>query len=208
MALNWVSQIVSNIKVFLICIGNWFFTIANLMKNIFNSKNRIFVNSLWYFFVIIFLGQLGPIIGYAVVFWDSGPIVVKIQDSAGKAELLTCATAILAGGAFFLIREYNSYSQIRNRNLKSWIILWTAFLGLVCILATAKLLANPGLSNDRQSYIHWGLYSLTLLTSFSLWLMEEMQGTAVEEVQKLEKGAVEMTKKSADSDSLDNGVKL
>ncbi len=177
------------------------------VRNIFSSHSRIFLNICWYLFIIVFIGQLGPLIGYASAFWNGKDVLVTIQESAGKAELLTCATAILAGGTFFLVREYNSPQQINNRGMKSFLILLSALLGLLCIGLTAQLLTKNGFENNKQKIVHWILYFFALLMAFLLWIFEELQGTADQEMKKISQDVSDLTEKSRDNEKI-NGVKV
>lgn len=159
-----------------------------------NKKRAL--NTAWFFFIVVGMGQLGPFIGYAAAYWGDRSVIDAIQSSAGKAELLTCATAILAGGTFFLVKEYNSPGNIENRFIKSFALLWAAVLGLLCILTTAQLLTTPGFTSDKQSWIHWILYLLAIITAFLLWLLEEMQGSAQQAVQQIAAEAGSLTEKA------------
>lgn len=170
-----------------------------------NKKRAL--NTAWFFFIVVAMGQLGPFIGYAAAYWSDKSVIDAIQVSAGKAELLTCATAILAGGTFFLVKEYNSPGNIENRFLKSFALLWAAILGLLCILTTAQLLTTPGFASDKQSWVHWILYILAIITAFLLWLLEEMQGSAQHAVQMIAAEAETLTEK-ARAESTAAGLKI
>ena len=71
----------------------------------FKSKGKQALNAFWYIFIILIIGQIGPIIGYAKAIWSGSPVLQKIDESAARGELLTCAIAILAAGTYFLIKE-------------------------------------------------------------------------------------------------------
>jgi amino acid transporter len=165
------------------------------------------IDTCWYFFIIIVVGQLGPLIVYATAVWNGTPVVEKIQESAGKAELLTCATAILAAGVFFLIREYNSAEKIRDREIKSLALLWAAVLGLLCVLATVQLLAKNGFTSPLQSWIHWVLYGLTMATAWGFWLLEESQEPAAKEIAAIVKEANNLTA-HGDKTTTSTGMKI
>lgn len=165
-----------------------------LILNPLNKKRAL--NAAWFCFIVVAMGQLGPFIVYAAAYWSNKSVIMAIQESAGRAELLTCATSILAGGTFFLAKEYNSPGSIDNRFLKSFALLWSAILGLFCILTTAQLLTTPGFATEKQSWIHWILYVLAIITAFLLWLLEEMQGTAQQAVQMIATEADNLTEKS------------
>lgn len=167
----------------------------------------VWLDGVWYVFIIVFLGQLGPIIGYLSAFWSGKNVLDGIQESAGKAELISCATAILAGGTFFLVKEYNSSQEIRERKTKSVLILLSAVLGLACIGITAQLLAQPGLGSTTQKVTHWIIYVSALIMAFVLWIFEEWQGTAAEEVKKIEDDAKDLTAKSKNLSEVD-GMKV
>lgn len=187
-----------------------FLTIAwnRFGKMVFNPLNKKrTLNAAWFFFIVVGMGQLGPFIGYAAAYWSDKSVVDSIQVSAGKAELLTCATAILAGGIFFLVKEYNSPGNIENRFLKSFALLWSAILGLLCILTTAQLLTTPGFSSIKQSWVHWILYFVAIVTAFLLWLLEEMQGSAQHAVQMIAAEAEDLTEK-ARSEKTAEGLKV
>lgn len=170
------------------------------------TKKRV-LNAAWFFFIVVGMGQLGPFIGYAAAYWSDQSIINSIQLSAGKAELLTCATAILAGGIFFLVKEYNSPGNIENRFLKSLALLWSAILGLLCILTTAQLLMTPGFASLKQSWVHWTLYFFAIITAFLLWLLEEMQGSAQHAVQMIATEAENLTE-MARSETTTEGIKI
>ena len=106
---------------------------------------------------------------------------------------MSIVTAILAGGTFFLVKEYNSPGIIENRFLKSFALLWAAILGLLCILTTAQLLTTPGFASEKQSWVHWILYILAIITAFLLWLLEEMQKSAQQEVEMMAAEAEALT---------------
>lgn len=168
--------------------------LVQMTRNPLNKKRAL--NTAWFFFIVVGMGQLGPFIGYAAAYWADKSVIDAIQESAGKAELLTCATAILAGGTFFLVKEYNSPGNIENRFLKSFALLWSAMLGLLCILTTAELLTTPGFETEKQSWVHWILYIFAIITAFLLWLLEEMQGSAQHAVQMIAVEAENLTEKS------------
>lgn len=170
-----------------------------------NKKRAL--NTAWFFFIIVGMGQLGPFIGYAAAYWSDRSFLHTIQQSAGKAELITCATAILASGTFFLVKEYNSPGNIENRFLKSFALLWSGFLGLLCILTTAQLLSTPGLISVKQSWVHWILYALAIITAFLLWLLEEMQGTAQHAIQLIANESESLTEQASKQSTVE-GVKL
>lgn len=165
------------------------------------------IDTCWYFFIIIIVGQLGPLIVYAAALWNNQPVLSKIQESAGKAELLTCATAILAAGVFFLVKEYNSAEKIRNREVKSLALLWSAVLGLMCVLATVQLLAKNGFTTPLQSWIHWILYTLAMVTAWGLWLLEESQEPAAAEIKAIAKEADKLTV-NAEQTTTSTGIKI
>ncbi len=172
------------------------------------QSKRSTLNTSWFLFIIIGMGQLGPFIGYAAAFWNGMPVIHAIQESAGKAELLTCATAILASGTFFLVKEYNSPGNIENRSLKSFALLWASFLGLLCILTTAQLLADPGFSSLKQSLVHWIIYFLAIMTAFLLWILEEMQETAQEVVQSIAAESERLIDQSKETQSTPEGYRF
>lgn len=169
--------------------------------------NRFLLNVFWYAFIIVFLGQLGPIIGYAQTYWDGGNVWGEITKSAGKADLITCATAILAGGTFFLVREYNADGQIGRRGIKSTLILLASLIGLGCIGIAANLLASTKFSTDRQELLHWGFYASAIVLAFILWIFEELQGTANQEIREVVQTSKDITAQSKENVVV-KGVKL
>lgn len=176
------------------------------LKNRLPSKTTL-IDTCWYFFIIIVVGQLGPLIVYATAVWNGTSVVEKIQESAGKAELLTCATAILAAGVFFLVKEYNSAEKIGDREIKSLALLWSAVLGLMYVLATVQLLAKNGFSSPLQSWIHWVLYGLTMITAWGLWLLEESQEPAAKEIAAIAAEANNLTARG-DKTTTSTGMKI
>lgn len=179
----------------------------NQIIKLIKKNSRFFLDVIWYVFIILFLGQLGPIIGYAVAFWDGQDIIAEINKSAGKADLITCATAILAGGTFFLVKEYNSSDQINKRGIKSLLILLASIIGLGCIGIAAKLLAKNGFSTETQEYLHWTFYTLAVVMAFVLWVFEEMQGTAKQAIEKVADDSNKLTEQSKNNSAID-GVTL
>lgn len=179
---------------------------STIKKNL-SRRPIVLLDGIWYLFIIVFLGQLGPIIGYLSAFWFEKDVLSEIQKSAGKAELISCATAILAGGTFFLVKEYNSSLEIKERKTKSILILLSAVLGLTSIGITAQLLAQNGLNNTVQKILHWIVYAAALVMAFVLWVYEEWQGTAEEEIKEIADGATNLTKKSKTLSEVD-GMKV
>ena len=162
----------------------------------FKSKGKQALNAFWYIFIILIIGQIGPIIGYAKAIWSGSPVLQKIDESAARGELLTCAIAILAAGTYFLIKEYNSSSsQIGNRPVKSWLLLWTIFCGFCCVLISVELLSNPEakFSINSQRWLHWIFYISAMTTAFLLWMLEEWQTTAAEETSKWSEQSSDIT---------------
>lgn len=180
---------------------------SKIINKKLHRRKNILLNSAWYLFIIVFLGQLGPIIGYFSAFWFDKDVLTAIQKSAGKADLISCATAILAGGTFFLVKEYNSSQEIKGRKIKSILILISSVLGLACIGITAQLLAENGLNNETQKMVHWVIYIAALIIAFVLWIYEEWQGTAAEVVEEIEDSAMSLTKKSNALSKI-NGMKI
>ncbi len=168
--------------------------LAHMIRDPLNKKRAL--DAAWFLFIVVGMGQLGPFIGYAAAYWSDQSVIDAIQESAGKAELLTCATAILAGGTFFLVKEYNAPGNIENRFLKSFALLWSAVLGLLCILTTAQLLTTPGFASAKQSWVHWALYVCAIITAFLLWLLEEMQGSAQHAMQVIAAESENLTEKA------------
>lgn len=162
-----------------------------------NRKNK-FLNVAWYAFIVLVIGQIGPIIGFARSFWLGGDVVGKIEESASKGELLTCAIAILAASTFFLVKEYNSSRPIEKRGLKSWLLLWTILCGFGCVLISVDLLShgNTKFSTDLQRSLHWTLYVFSMVTAFFLWMLEEWQTSAIEETDEWNNNAASLIKES------------
>jgi hypothetical protein len=177
-----------------------------IKKNVFR-RPVVWLDGVWYIFIIVFLGQLGPIIGYLSAFWFGKSVLGAIEESAGRAELISCATAILAGGTFFLVKEYNSSQEIKERKAKSVLILISAILGLACIGITAQLLAQNGLSSTSQKITHWIFYVGALVMAFVLWVFEEWQGTAAGALKEIEHDAKDLTVKSKHLSEVD-GMKV
>lgn len=195
----YVVTILLLIAVIYFCFKNF----SGIKKKILR-RPIVWLDGVWYLFIIVFLGQLGPIIGYLSAFWFGNDVLSEIQTSAGKAELISCATAILAGGTFFLVKEYNSSQEIKERKIKSVLILISAVLGLACIGITAQLLAQNGLDNQAQKVTHWIVYVSALIMAFILWVYEEWQGTAEEEVKNIARDAKDITEKSKSVSQVDD----
>lgn len=195
----YVVTILLLIVVIYFCFKNF----SGIKKKILR-RPIVWLDGVWYLFIIVFLGQLGPIIGYLSAFWFGNDVLGEIQTSAGKAELISCATAILAGGTFFLVKEYNSSQEIKERKIKSVLILISAVLGLACIGITAQLLAQNGLDNQAQKVTHWIVYVSALIMAFILWVYEEWQGTAEEEVKNIARDAKDITEKSKSVSQVDD----
>lgn len=199
------NSMVYLVTIFLLIVAIYFCfkNFPNLKKKVFR-RPIVWLDGVWYLFIIVFLGQLGPIIGYLSAFWFGHDVLNEIQKSAGKAELISCATAILAGGTFFLVKEYNSSQEIKERKIKSVLILVSAVLGLACIGVTAQLLAQNGLDNPTQKVTHWVVYIASLIMAFVLWVYEAWQGTAEEEVKNIARDAKDITEKSKSVSQVDD----
>ncbi|MFS8931747.1 hypothetical protein [Cupriavidus taiwanensis] len=169
----------------------WHF-ITHKIKDILLEKSKPIMNMAWYIFIIVIVGQIGPLIQYAKALWGGHSVWGEIRSSAAKGELLTCAIAILAAATFFLIKEYNSPDQIKNRAIKSFMLLWTIVCGLGCALISVQLLSSQKFASDLQSMLHWIFYSAAMVTAFLLWMLEEWQTTAAEEMRKLDRQAISM----------------
>lgn len=200
--LTSVLQPIAKTKAFIMCKNHLL-----RCKNAILRKKHFFLDGIWYIFIIVFLGQLGPIIGYASAFWNDGDVLAEISKSAGKADLITCATAILAGGTFFLIKEYNSSDQINQRGVKSIIILLTSLIGLVCIGIAATLLAKNGFESKKQEILHWTFYGLALTMAFFLWIFDELQGSAKEAIKIIADDSKNITDQSKKTSEID-GIRI
>ncbi|WP_167153153.1 hypothetical protein [Burkholderia sp. Cy-647] len=162
------------------------------------EKRKQLLNAAWYVFIILIVGQIGPLIEYAKALWDGSSVLDKIEESAAKGELLTCAIAILAAGTYFLVKEYNSPAQIGNRIMKSSLLLWTILCGFGCVLISVQLLSASSsvFGAPLQRWLHWVCYGFAMITAFALWMLEEWQTSASEETGKWERNASSMTTES------------
>ncbi len=178
------------------CRGTW--SKASALGKAMREKRKQLLNAAWYVFIILVVGQIGPLIGYARALWNGSSVLIKIEESAAKGELLTCAIAILAAGTYFLVKEYNSPAQIGNRVLKSGLLLWTMLCGFGCVLISVQLLSVSGsaFATPLQRWLHWVCYGFAMVTAFALWMLEEWQTSAAEETGKWEQSASSITTQS------------
>lgn len=166
------------------------------------------LNFLWYLFVIVLMGQLGPLMVSFSEFWRTGVFYVSIDKSAANGELILCSTAILASGIYFLVKEYNSRKkEIVWRSFKSVMLLWSSILGLTSIFVSYQLLSQHAFSSDLQTDIHWAVYWASLVTATVLWLMEELEAKAKTEVEQLKNASSTMTAAAMANTSVE-GVKI
>ncbi len=177
------------------------------MRSFGDKCKTIATNFLWFMFIVVGMGQIGPLIGCALAYWDGASLFPVIDASAGRAELLTCAIAILAGATFFLVREYTSYDSIRYRRTKSLLLLLSVVVGALCILMTAVLLISPGFARDTQRTMHWMLYAAAIATSLLLYFVDESQDTSQDATQRLAASSEELTA-SSNRQTTPDGIKL
>jgi len=121
-----------------------------------------------------------------------------LDQRAGKGDFILCSTAILAGATYFIVKEYNSIYELKpGREKKSLVVLLAIFFCFWGVLLAATLLMQQEFTNLFQRSVHWFVYSLSILLSFALWLIEYAGGDAQEVIRKIADSSMEITSKSA-----------
>ncbi len=171
-----------------------------------NSPN-MGINLRWFLFIVIFLGQLGPILTAFNAWWDGKILTTEIINQASQGNFLLFTTALLASSSYFIIKEYINGTEIKNRAKKSRTLLYAAILGFTSDITAFKLIQNPVFSGCLQLIVHWLIYALSILTSINLWNIETEE-SAKAEVQKWGKNSEKITQLSSSSDSTSSGLKI
>ncbi|MGE6193111.1 hypothetical protein ACQKCL_19000 [Stutzerimonas stutzeri] len=171
-----------------------------------NSPN-MGINLRWFLFIVIFLGQLGPILTAFNAWWDGKILTTEIINQASQGNFLLFTTALLASSSYFIIKEYINGTEIKNRAKKSRTLLYAAILGFTSAITAFKLIQNPVFSGCLQLIVHWLIYALSILTSINLWNIETEE-SAKAEVQKWGKNSEKITQLSSSSDSTSSGLKI
>lgn len=181
--------------------------LANIMnkffsfhKDVMRKKKRLgvfFLDFLWFLLIVLLLGQIGPILNILAGVWGGGDAVSEIMKGAAKGDLITCSTAILISGFYFMIREYHRREQVISfATAKSLLLLFAIVVGLPSVLLSSRLLSVPGLNTTLQQATHWVVYGCGLFVATLLWLIDELEVTAKEAIDESDQDAAEMTQQS------------
>lgn len=182
----------------------WF----SVRKEAAGGAGNLALNFMWFLFVVVIVGQMGPILVVASAFWGGEGVFDEIDRRAGNGELILCSTAILVGATYFIVKEYSSNSVLAaGRGHKSWAVLLAIIFSLWGVVLASGLLLDPGFKAGAQRAIHWFVYACSLLLSFFLWFIEYSDAPATQEVNEYDSRAKGMTRKSA-SQEQDAGVKV
>lgn len=165
------------------------------------------INLRWFLFIVIFLGQLGPILTTFNSWWDGKPLLNEILNQAKQGNFLLFTTTLLASSSYFIIKEYTNGSEIKNRERKSRNLLYAALLGITSAIIAFKLIQLPNFNGCIQAILHWTVYLLSILTSINLWTIETEE-TAAGEVKKWDKNSEIITELSSSSESTSSGLKI
>lgn len=165
------------------------------------------INLRWFLFIVIFLGQLGPILTAFNAWWDGKTLTTEIINQASQGNFLLFTTALLASSSYFIVKEYINGTEIKNRAKKSRTLLYAAILGFASAITAFKLIQNPIFSGCLQFIVHWLIYALSILTSINLWNIETEE-SAKAEVQRWGKNSEKITQLSSSSDSTSSGLKI
>lgn len=138
--------------------------------------------TLWFIFIIFFIGQFGPISEAFILIWNGENWLSAFDKASSKGSLITCSTAILASSIIFLIKEYTLAKNNNNENTssdekskiarKSLSMLLTSIIGLFGIIFSTYLISGGKLDSNYQKLFHWIIYGTSLLLAI-LWFRIE-----------------------------------
>lgn len=159
---------------------------------------RLLLNFLWFLFIVVFVGQLGPILVIASEIWSGGCLLEALDKRASNGEFILCSTAILAGATYFIVKEYNSIHELRSgRERKSIVVLMAIFFCLWGVVLAATLLMQRSFAADLQRLIHWTVYCCSILLAFVLWVIEYEAGNAQEVIRQMKESSDDLTERSS-----------
>ncbi|MCJ1887332.1 hypothetical protein LNN38_20895 [Pseudomonas sp. LA21] len=175
------------------------------LKNFFSPKNLVSLG--WFLFIAVLLGQLGAMLSIFNAWWDGKDALNELNRQAQQGNFIIFATSLLASSAFFLVREYGKKKEISNKHRKSKLLLFAAVLGILDAVISLKLIQSPTFVSCAQEALHWLAYTASILTSVSLWKLEEDEsGMAV--LKEINDSTDKLTQDSAKKTSTSDGFTL
>lgn len=169
---------------------------------------KIKISSLgWFIFIAVLLGQFGPALSIFNAWWDGKDGLSELYRQAQQGTFIIFATSLLASSAFFLVRENGKKKGTPYKHRKSKLLLLAAILGILDALISMKLIQTPIFISCTQEILHWLAYAASILTSVSLWKLEEDE-SGMEVLNEINESTDKLTQDSAQKTSTSDGFTL